>query len=102
MTKPQYNRSEIYNFWDLSEEQQQEITEGDPEEMERAEENNYVIFTGNHPDTPQILPLDMFLRTSFTGRSRMWDGIYSTSYFSAYFIKLSNCGSMAVIAQRFT
>ena len=83
-----YERSEVISFYDLTEDQQKEALSLD----DSAEETSFVIFE----DEP--LPLNMFFRCS----SGIWDGFYGTSYFGAYFIKLSRCGSMAVVADRYS
>ena len=88
---PHYTRSEVHSFFDLNETQQAEVK--DLYDGCNNEEDSYVVLND------KALPLSMFLRTE---RSKVWDGVYGTSYFSAYFIKLSKCGTMAVVAERFS
>jgi len=93
---PHYNRSEILNFFDLSEVQKQNVLR--QMDMEQAEEDGFVLFTGGNDIDPEPLPLSMFMRSN---HSKIWDGIYGTSYFSAYFIKIARSGDMALVAERF-
>jgi hypothetical protein len=88
---PRYCRSEIYSYFDLSEDQQKE---------QEDINDSYVIFEYEDKNNiiQEVLPLGMFMRME---RSNLWSGCYGTSYFSAYFIKLSRCGTMAVVAERF-
>jgi hypothetical protein len=60
-------------------------------DQELAEESQYVVLG------EQALPLHMFMNQ----KVGPWDGVYGTSYFSAYFVKLSRCGTMAVVAERY-
>jgi hypothetical protein len=84
-----YSRSEILSFYDLNADQKNSVI--DYTDLESAENDSYVLLDG------EVLPLSMFIRTD----SGLWHGIYGTSYFSAYFIRLSKCGSMAVVADRY-
>jgi hypothetical protein len=94
-TSPHYNRSEILSFYELTAEQQEDILCS--QEPEQAEQDRYVIFKGESKSSA-ALPLSMFMRTD---RSKIWDGIYGTSYFSAYFIKINRSGDGALIAEKF-
>lgn len=89
-----YIRSEIYSFDDLSDHQQQELK--DNFDLSYLYECNFVkdplSKSGN-----DFLLLDEFLRIE----NSIFDGIYSTSYFTAYFIKFSKCGESAVIAYKY-
>lgn len=92
------NRSEVFSFYDLTEPQQQEQVEEHGQQL--AEESQYIAI--NWPQRPEgeqeeIIPLHMFERSA----GKVWDGIYSTSYFSAYFLKLSKCGTGALIVSRY-
>lgn len=85
-----YNRSEIISFFELTDDQQADVL--NYTDIEDAEGAQYVIF--KYADgTEQALSLGNFMRTS--GR---WHGIYGTSYFSAFGVILSRCGSAAVVA----
>jgi hypothetical protein len=90
-----YNRSEIYNFCELPEAEQNEILKDNtPEE---AEEMSFVKYC--HPEhKPQYLPLNMFIRPD--GRNNFTHGIYGQTYFSAYFITLNKSNDEAVIAYK--
>ena len=96
-----YNKSEILNFSDLTEAQQTEIL--DTMEPEQAQEDSFVLFhhtyKGERNKVP--LPLSMFMRINNNMRynSTRWHGVYSTSAFSAYYIRLSESGDMALVAE---
>ncbi len=102
-----YNRSEIYNFFDLSEKQKAYVLDIWHETEEEAQEDSYVILNEAYLDENKTesepLPLSQFMRLQMfpTDKKQLWDGSYATSAFSAYFIKLSKCGSMAVVAERY-
>jgi len=83
-----YERSEVISFYDLTEEQQTEALSND----DSSEETSFVLFE----DEP--LPLNMFMRCG----SGIFDGVWGMSAWSGYFIKLSDCGSMAVVADRYS
>jgi hypothetical protein len=84
-----YTRSEVMHFYDLTEEQQIKMLDLYHDEEEDAAEDSYVVLND------QALPLSMFMRTK-----GIWSGIYSVSAFSGYFIKISQCGSMATVAYK--
>jgi hypothetical protein len=85
-----YNRSEIISFFELTDDQQTDVL--NYTDVEDAESAQYVIF--KYADgTEQALSLSNFMRAG--GR---WDGIYGTSYFSAFGVILSKCGSAAIVA----
>ena len=83
-----YERSEIYNFFDLTEEQQKENV--DYLGLEGAEQTSYVILRGD------ALPLCMFLRTN----GNFIHGYYGQTNTSAYGVTLSRCNSEAVVSYR--
>lgn len=91
MVPPRYNRSFILNFNDLDDTQQAHIRDIYFEEKSDAFDNSYVLLN------KEPLPLAMFMRIE----NSIWDGVYGTSAFSAYFIKISKCGTEAVVAERF-
>ena len=93
-----YNRSEVVNFYDLTEKQQQDVLDCYYQDQSDAENDSFVIFESKNKEYNAALPLSQFMRID--GKS-IWDGVFGTSYFSAYFIKLSKCGSAAVIAEKF-
>ena len=86
-----YNRSEIVSFFELTDGQQADVlTYTDVKDAEGAQ---YVIF--KYVDgREEALNLSNFMRAD---RGR-WHGIYGTSYFSAYGVILSRCGSVAIVA----
>jgi hypothetical protein len=81
-----YQRSEILSFYDLTEAQQLEAV--DSLGADGAQEASYVELEGD------ALPLCMFVRTGNTLRRH---GMWGVSYFSAYFVTLSRCGSEAIV-----
>jgi len=93
-----YNRSEILNFWDLTEKQQQDVLDCYYQDQSDAENDSFVIFESKNKEYNAALPLSQFMRID--GKS-IWNGVFGTSYFSAYFIKLSRCGTAAVIAEKY-
>lgn len=93
MTK-NYNRSNIYCFFELSKHSQDEILQDIT--IEDAENTQYVILEEDGEET--ALPLDMFTRTE---KNNFTHGIFSLSYFSGYFLTLSRCGTQAVIAYKY-
>jgi hypothetical protein len=96
MATTNYNRSEVLSVYDLTDEQREEYFATYYSGEENEEFSDCVLF--EQKDGKKIaLPLSMFMRID----SKIWDGVYGTSYFSAYFIKLSKCGTMAVVAEKF-
>ena len=97
-----YNRSEILSFYDLNEDQKINVL--DSMEEEQAENDSFVIFKGKK--FIEVLPLSMFMKVNYglqvNNKPTLWDGVYSTSYFSAYFIKISKSGDMALVAEKFS
>ncbi len=93
-----YNRSEILSFYDLPDKMKEDVLSNYYQEQEDAENDSFVIYEAKKSEYNAALPLSMFMRTE---NCKHWDGIFSTSYFSAYFIKLSKCGSMAVVAEKY-
>jgi hypothetical protein len=83
-----YFRSPILNWYELSQEQQQEYPEAD------FSESSFVF----NDQRNYILCLDEFIRIDRPGR---FHGVFGQTYFSAYFIHLSKCGSAAVVAYRY-
>jgi hypothetical protein len=83
MKTAQYTRSDVYGYFDLSERQQ-------AEHIDLKDS----FFVDNPCATGESLPLCNFERTN-GGR---FDGTYGMSYFSAYGVKLSTCGTQAVVA----
>jgi len=92
-----YNRSEVLNFFDLTEAQREDVISCYYQDEKEAKNDSFVIFEAKKPEYNAALPLSQFMRIN--GKS-IWDGVFGTSYFSAYFIKLSKCGTMALIAEK--
>ena len=98
MVHAKYNRSEILSFYELTDKQQQDVLDCYYQDESEAENDSFVIFEAKKQDYNAALPLSQFMRTD---NNKLWDGIFGTSYFSAYFIKLSKCGTMAVVAEKY-
>ena len=89
-----YNRSYIFNFYELPENLQAKILED--RELSDAHSTSYVILKEDNEKT--ALPLDMFMRTD---RNNFTHGIYGLSYFSGYYLTLSRCNTEAVISYKY-
>jgi hypothetical protein len=90
-----YTRSYIYNFNELPEEVQKNLLEeAGAGNSSDCYETTYVK---DPCDKSQYLPLNMFMRIE---RSKLFDGIYSQSAFSAYFIKIGRTNEEATVAYR--
>jgi hypothetical protein len=90
-----YLRSEIYNFFELPEnEQVKKIKEMD---FLTHDELGHESFVLDPCDDGNYLPLSNFMRTD---KSRFTHGVYGLSYFSAYFITISRCGTVATVAYK--
>ena len=92
MTK-NYNRSNIYCFFELPQHSQAEILQDIS--IEDAENTQYVILEEDGEET--ALPLDMFMRTN----SNFTHGIFSLSYSSGSSLTLSRCATEGVIAYKY-
>lgn len=90
-----YNRSGIFNFSELTEEMQKEVINDFCLENSDACQTSYVISKFNDEET--ALPLSMFMRRD----GNFTHAVYSETYFSAYYLTLSRCGSEAVIAYKY-
>ena len=88
-----YNRTGIFNFFELSQYLQAEILQD--MEIAEAEEKSFVILKEDEEET--ALPLDMFMRAD----GNFTHGIFSLSYFSGYYLTLSRCGTEGVIAYKY-
>lgn len=82
-----YERSEIYSFYDLNEEQKSEQIDYLGED---AENTSYVILRGD------VLPLCMFMRTV----GNFVHGYYAVTNTSYYTVTLSRSNDCAVVAYR--
>ena len=92
-----YNRSQIYSGADLSDVEIQEVMSNYNFELSDVYDNSFVKFI-NRTLSVEILPLDMFMRID----SPIWNGVYGTSAFSGYYIKISNSGDMCLIASKYS
>ena len=97
MATVKYNRSEILNFFDLTEKQREDVVSCYYQDESEAENDTFVIFEAKKPEYNAAIPLSQFMRLD---RPSIFDGVFGTSYFSAYFIKLSKCGTMAVVCEK--
>jgi hypothetical protein len=90
-----YNRTSIFNFYELPVSLQAEILE-DREESD-AYSTSYAVLK-DEDNNKIALPLDMFIRTE---KNNFTHGIYGQTYFSAYYLTLSKCGTEGVIAYKY-
>lgn len=90
---PRYNRSGIFSWFELTDEQQERIKDCYGHEPEFTDEASFVLLK------EEPLPLYMFMRTK---HSNIWDGVYGTSAFSAYFIRFNRSNDEALVAERFS
>lgn len=95
MTK-HYNRTEIYNFYELNKDLQNEVIENFGLEESDAYDNMYVI--SEFEDHETALPLSMFMRCE---GNKFTHGIFSDSAFSGYFLTFDRHNSEAVIAYKY-
>ncbi len=96
-----YNRSQIISFFELSEEQKQDIRNNYYDELQDAENDSYVMFD-EQDGKETALPLGMFMSTNLhtMKASNFTHGIYSTSAFDGYFITLSRRNDECIIARK--
>jgi len=86
MKTAKFHRCDIVTYYDLTTEEQAEYTE---------HENSLFVFC---PFDQFPLPLDMFVRDN----GKLWHGFFAQTYFSAYFVRLSSCGTQAVVAYKYS
>ena len=91
-----YNRSQLYDFNDFSEEEQEGIKNTYSFEESDAQSTTYVKL--KMKDRTEILPLCMFIKTD---KNNFTHGIFGTSYFSGYFITLNKSNDEAVISYKY-
>ena len=86
-----YCRSEIYSFWDLSEEEQKEVISNYFQSSEDAMQDSFVKLNN------EVLPLSMFMKCE----NSIFNGFYGTSYFSGYFIKFNKYGDEVTVVSKY-
>ena len=91
-----YNRSQLYDYSELSEEQKQDIKNTYSLEDSDCYSTMYVILKRDKRN--DILPLNMFMRAD---KNNFTHGVYSTSYFDGYFITFNRSNDEAVIAHKY-
>ena len=89
-----YIRTEIKNFYELSE-AQQTYARAQFDWDENIEESNFVECP-NHEN--EVLHLGECIRMD---RSRLWSGYWGMSYFSAYFLKVGSDGTTCTVGYRY-
>lgn len=95
-----YNRSEIYNFWDLLESQQEQVKNDFCLDEEACLSDNFfksVYLAPNGKIYITILPASRFIKIN----GKFTHGIYADSAFSGYFVTISKCNTEAVIAYKY-
>lgn len=92
-----YNRSQVYSFNELTEQQQNEILDTYSFEQSDAQQTSYIKFINSKLLNVEFLPLNMFIRVD---KSNFTHGVYGTSYFSAYYITFNRSNDEAVIAYK--
>lgn len=103
-TSSRYNRSAVMNFFELPELAQATLNADctDTEDFERIESDSYVEF--KYDNRTEYLSLSNFVRFNsvwMPEKNPIWDACAGTSAYSGYFIKLSDCGSEAVVVERY-
>ena len=94
MVPAKYTRSQIFSAIELPKEKHAEMRhEMDYLTDEEFEDQSFVDFFG------EFLPLSMFMRLD---NSKVWHGVYGTSYFSGYFIRFNRSNDEALVAERFS
>lgn len=87
-----YIRSEIFSFDELPENVQSELlTDNESSDMYGDRFVKCPIHKGEY------LPLSMFMRLE---NSKLWNGAYGLSAYSAYLIKISRDGQSATVAYK--
>jgi len=98
-----YNRSQIYSFDELSENQQLQTMTDNCLELSDCHSTSFVKFsptnfTNKANNVPTFLPLSMFMRTN---NNKFTHGIYGTSAFDGYFITFDRQNEYCVIAHKY-
>ena len=86
-----YIRTTVKDFCELPENIQDDLLKDN--ELSDLTSDRYVK---NPCDEKEFLSLNMFVRTD----SNLWDGVYGTSYFSAYFIKFDRDRETCTVGYR--
>ena len=95
MKTAKYIRSDIVSFFELPiSEQSKFVSDSD---QEQAEQDSYVLDPCDDTNTT-YLPLSMFMRLT---DSRIKQGVYGQTYFSAYFITISKDGTQATVSYEY-
>ncbi len=97
-----YSRSQIYQFDDLNDNEQQQVITDNGFELSDCYSTSYVKLVCNNFTNPvnnitRILPMSMFMRTG----SKFTHGIYSTSAFDGYFITFDRDNEYCTIAHKY-
>lgn len=93
-----YNRSQVYSFNELTEQQQKEILDVHSFENSDAQQTSYVKFINTKLLNVEFLPLNMFMRVG--KNNNFTHGIYSLTAFSGFFITFDRCNEIAVVAYK--
>lgn len=91
-----YNRSYLFSFTELSDDQQKDVLSNYFDELSDASDTLYVV--SKFKDQKDAIPVSMFIRTD---KNNFTHGVHADSYFSGYYLTLSRCGQEAVIAYKY-
>jgi len=86
-----YFRSPILSWQDLSTENQIKFAD----EFEHEQKEGLFVFDDLRND---LFSLDSFLTAN---EEKRYHGVFGQTYFSAYFITLSRCGTEAIVSYRY-
>lgn len=92
-----FNRSQIFDFCELTPEHQNNVLNTYSFEESDAYGTSYVKHISKDGES-DFLPLSMFIRTD---KNNFTHGIFSLTYFSAYFITLNRSNDEAVISYKY-
>ncbi len=97
-----YSRSQVYDYSELTEDQQAQVKNDYGFENSDCYSSSYVVlnctnYTNAENNKPVALPLSMFMRTG----SKFTHGIFSTSAFDGYFITFDRRNEYATIAHKY-
>lgn len=96
MNNVRYNRSSVYDFTDLSSQQQEEVIRNFGLNLDSA--NVRYVMIDNEDGTRSPLPLNMFQRFD---HPKMWHGGFPQNNFGGYYVRLSRDNEEVLVAERY-